>query len=225
MKASKEEWQKEVRKIFDKMYRHEEDYTIQSNGNELKIKPNVFSPAYFSDSQWFADNLTEIVEQKKLLEIGTGTGIIALACRMNGADVTATDINECAVENAKINLPKDVKILLGDMYEPVEGKFDYIFWNHPFNKGDNPNEKILLKAGFDYKYESLEKYISQASEYLLDDGKLLLGTGNFADIDEIKRIAKENSYSLELLRKTECPLEHGGDMINEFMIYNIKKLE
>lgn len=95
-------------------------------------------------------------------------------------------LNPQAVLNAKYNFQKyniPAKVYYGDMYEPLPPhmKFDFIFWNHPFNRGNNPYEDILLKSGFDYHYASLEKYIA-AHNYLNSQGKLLLGTGNFAFI-------------------------------------------
>ena len=52
-------------------------------------------------------NLKMIIERPKVLEIGTGTGIIAINLAKNDAIVTATDISykavKCAELNAKIN--------------------------------------------------------------------------------------------------------------------------
>ncbi len=82
---------------------------------------------------------------------------------------------------------------------------------------------MLLRAGFDYKYQGLERYIQGASEYLSENGSLLLGTGNFADIQEIQRIALYYGYSLHLLGKKETPLRDNSTTSNEYRLYDIKK--
>ena len=215
---------KEVRVVFSKIKGHREAYEMEVNGIAITVLPDVFSPKYFLDSAWYAKKVSEIVKNKSLLEIGTGTGITALTAALNSSEVTCTDINESAVRNAQINFQRhgiEARILLGDIYEPLteEDKFDYIIWNHPFNKGTNPNEEALLKAGFDFQYESLEKYIAEARDHLTEEGKLLLGTGNFADQTEIARLAKKHDYKITVLDKVILPLEQNGSFENELYLF------
>ncbi|MDD5731962.1 MAG: methyltransferase [Patescibacteria group bacterium] len=221
------EWEQEVRDVFEKIKSHKEPYSVNVNGVEVYIFPDVFSPAYFTDSTWFAETIPEIVGQHSFLEIGTGTGIIALFVALNGGQVSMTDINPSAIENAKYNLEKhgiSAKTYLGDMYEPLpkDEKFQFIFWNHPFNRGDNPNEEVLLKSGFDFQYMSLEKYISEAHQHLEADGRLLLGTGGFT-FPEIKKIADKFGYKMELLRDIGIPLAENSTIHNEYRIYEFVK--
>ena len=168
------------------------------------------------------------MKDKSLLEIGTGTGIVALFSALNGANVSATDINCDAIKNAEYNFKKHevkVKTYCGDTYNPVpiDIKYDFIFWNHPFNKGDDPDEEVLLKAGFDFEYKSLKKYISEAKRHLKPDGRLLLGTGNHALITEINNIADRNGYKLKLLEKAEFPISDGSKISNDYRIYEFIK--
>lgn len=121
----------------------------------------------------------------------------------------------CTLNNLALNaLQADIR--KGDVYGPigVNETFDYIFWNHPFNNWHEKPEDMLLRAGFDYHYEGLRKYISQAKQHLNSNGKLLLGTGNFADSDCIERIANENSYKISIIAQTTLPLRK--DERNEF---------
>ncbi len=219
-------WRKEVFAVFRKIKRHKEPYKITVEGLSLTVLPGVYSPKYFTDSLWFAKTLTGIVGRSSLLEMGTGTGIIALFASLNGARVTATDINPLAYENAGINAKKHgqrIDLRVGNLYEPVKGeKFDFIFWNHPFNEWGRPVKDVLLKAGFDAKYEALEGYIAGAKEHLSKKGRLLLGTGSFANLKRIEEIAGEYGYSLLLLAKEEHPLQTGGGFLNEYLIYELK---
>ena len=176
-----------VRAIYDEMKRHKKAYDIEICGLELTVFPDVFSPLYFPDSEWFASNISAIVGNSSLLDIGTGTGIVALRAGLDGAKVTATDINPEAVLNARYNFEKydlDQRVLQGDLFEPILGEaFDYIFWNHPFGQTDNPNEDMLLRSGFDYQYEALKRYILEGKGYARK--ALLLGTVNTASLEFI----------------------------------------
>jgi SAM-dependent methyltransferase len=74
---------------------------------------------------------------KATLDLGAGTGILALGAASFSEIVVATDLNdratECAIFNARLNGVRNVECLTGDAFAPVEGrKFDLILSNPPF---------------------------------------------------------------------------------------------
>jgi release factor glutamine methyltransferase len=72
---------------------------------------------------------------RRVLEIGTGSGIIAIYCARKGAAVTATDINPQAVRLARRNAALngvDVEVVRADIFEGIEGAFDTIIFNPPY---------------------------------------------------------------------------------------------
>jgi release factor glutamine methyltransferase len=72
----------------------------------------------------------------EVLDVGTGTGTVALAAARLGARVTAIDISWRAALNAKVNallarLP--VRVRRGDLLAPVRGRsFDLVLSNPPY---------------------------------------------------------------------------------------------
>src|SRR3989344_2604229 len=113
-------------------------YPVKVLDKEFIVYPNVFSPKYFSDTSFFVENIV-FHKGEKFLEMGCGTGIIAVLGALQGAVVTAIDINKSAVENTKKNAKlhhvlKKLKIYQGDLYSPLnnQDKFDTIFWNVPY---------------------------------------------------------------------------------------------
>ncbi|MDO8650416.1 MAG: class I SAM-dependent methyltransferase [Candidatus Berkelbacteria bacterium] len=224
--AEAKDWRQSIFDIYARMKKKtDKPYEVNYGGLDLTVFPSVYAPEFFDDSLWYAKELAEIVGNKSLLEIGTGTGVIAIICALRGgAKVTATDINPAAVHNATINAGRyklPIVVKQGDVYSPLtsDEKFDYIFWAHPFNDWDIKVNDSLLLTGIDPRYESLKKYITEAREHLRAGGKLLLGTGDTANLEHVNTIAKKNGYTLNLLRESDRPLEVDGEKHIKDIIY------
>lgn len=201
------EWLEEVIHAYHCMARHSDSYEFAFDDIVLTVDPGVFSPTYFTDSFLFARHVAAIAQGKRLLEIGTGTGIVSLLAGLNGASGVATDINPRAVANAQKNFAQysiDFEARLGDMYGPIhkDESFDFIFWNHPFNAIKPPEalddvDRDLLTAGFDPGYHNLDAFLAGATTYLRDDdSRVLLGTGGDNDEDRIRSLVRGHGYRL-----------------------------
>ncbi|MFG2089455.1 MULTISPECIES: HemK2/MTQ2 family protein methyltransferase [unclassified Spirillospora] len=101
--------------------------------------PGVYRPQ--SDTRLLAGALrgARIPPGARLLEIGTGTGAVAMAAARDGCEVVAVDVSAQAVLAARVNalvrgLP--VRVLRGDLFAPVAGEvFDVIVANPPYVAG------------------------------------------------------------------------------------------
>jgi len=218
--ADHDVWRQEVLRVFDQIKEHKVPYDIEIDGLKLGVRPNVFSPKYFTDSFWFARAVSKMVGDSSFLEAGTGTGIVSLLCARNGADVTATDISVDSVVCARNNFQRNLlmaNILHTDVFDDVEGEFNYIFWNHPFNDSQPPSDEMLYRAGFDPNYQGLRKYFAQAPNLL--NGKLLLGTGSGANLELMYQIANAAGYTPVLADMMQSPLTEGSEVPNDYRIY------
>jgi release factor glutamine methyltransferase len=213
--------------VFEKMRSETSPYTITMLGKRIPLLPNVFSPKYVTDVKWFAKHIPTIVKKRSFLEIGTGSGVIALFVSLNGASkVVATDINPDAVRNARQtfrlhNVPASTRC--GDVFKPIKKneKFDVIFWNHPFFSTVKPRD-MLARGAFDYKYKSLRAFFHDAKRHLSKGGEVLLGTGKAARISEIKKIAQTNGYTCTLIKKETIPSKHRKGIVMDARIYSFK---
>jgi release factor glutamine methyltransferase len=211
---------KKIVAVFDQIKLEKKPYYFNIKGRKLVVLPDVFSPRHFVDSKLFPIEIPKIVKNKSFLEIGTGTGIVALLCAKNGAKVVATDINPEAIKNCKLNAKNwkvNVDVRKGSVFQPVkkDEKFDFIFWNHPFNYVDKKPKEMLLNSGLDYHYVKLKEYIKEGKKFLNPKGILLLGTGSIAKISFIKKLAKANDYKIKLIRKMTIGSDKrhiGGDL-------------
>jgi hypothetical protein len=71
------------------------------------------------------------------LDLGTGSGVLALTAASHSEHVVATDLNPRAAAfaafNARLNGIEGIEFLVGDAFAPVAGRtFDLIFSNPPF---------------------------------------------------------------------------------------------
>ena len=163
------------------------------------------------------------VNGKTVLEIGTGSGLLALCCLQAGAEhVVATDVNESAVANALYNAERlglarrlDVrKVSLEDaaafsVIAPDE-RFDLIISNPPWvNQIPATIEEHAL---YDAEFALLKSVFRGLPVHLKPGGRLLLAYGCVDAIRTVQRLAQEHQY--ELIIRDERRLE---DLPAEFL--------
>ncbi|MEE1815403.1 methyltransferase [Streptomyces sp. SP18ES09] len=102
----------------------------------LVALPSVYRPQ--ADTRLLAEALAreDLDTDTRVLEIGTGTGALALHAARRGAEVTAVDVSWTAVATARVNallqrLP--VSVLHGDFVACTAGRrYDLIVTNPPY---------------------------------------------------------------------------------------------
>ena len=122
------------------------DFTINTD-------ENVYIPA--EDSYLLADNL-QIEKGQSVLEIGTGSGIVAMYASRLTDRITVTDINFDACELARKNFEDNgidgIEILWGNMFEVVKNrKFDVILFNTPYLPTEDDE---VLEDTINYAFEN-----------------------------------------------------------------------
>lgn len=174
----------------------------------LEVNNSVLIPR--PDTEVLVEETLDIIKtinssDINILDIGTGSGAIALALakEIPHAQLVATDISAAILAVAKKNarnlgLDSLIDFRQGNLFEPVDGFFDIIVSNPPYIaeeeyrnlprgvKDYEPPEALL--AGIQGA-EFYEKIINQAGDYLKSEGWLLLEIGQ-TQAAEIKKIAE-----------------------------------
>jgi release factor glutamine methyltransferase len=147
-------------------------------GFRLKVRPTVFHPGWFPSSKFFAGFIAQLdLTGKRVADVGTGSGILALAAaRAGAASVVAVDINpnaaRTAAENAHANrLGERVVALCSNALSALAPRpvFDVILMAPPIHSGEPLDlADRALQAGPQYCDVAL--FFEQARERLAPGG-------------------------------------------------------
>ena len=155
-------------------------------GLELEITPDVLVPR--PETELLVD-LTLARRPASVLDLGTGSGAIALALKRHlpTARVVAVDASAVALEVARRNAAKfglDIELRQGRWFEPLAGeRFEAIVSNPPYVAVGDPHlaqlphePRIALEAGAD-GLDAIRLIAREAPAHLLPGGWLLLEHG------------------------------------------------
>ena len=163
---------------------------LEYKGIHYKTHPEVYEPA--EDTFLLAENL-QVERRDRVLEIGTGTGIVAITVSRKCRTVVATDINpnaiKCAAHNIINNKTYNVELKEGNLFEPVSGeKFDLILFNTPYlPTSDDEKVDDELEAAWDGGAdgrEVIDRFIDELTDYLNPEGRVQLVQSSLSDIDK-----------------------------------------
>lgn len=180
-------------------------------GIPLVVFPEVFHPGLFLSTPLLLGAIEdlELETGSLVLDLGTGTGICAISIALKGARVTATDISTIAVRCARTNvlinnLEDRVRVLEGDLFQPVEKqRFDLVIFNPPYYEG-KPEEW----AGYAWRSENvLHRFAEGLGPHLTPKGRALLSVSTEVDLLAVKKELQENGFETREIRKRWIPGE------------------
>ena len=143
----------------------------------INTDENVYVPA--EDSYLLADNL-EIENGQSVLEIGTGSGVVAMYASRLTDKITVTDINFDACQLAEKNFAENgienIEVLFGNLFEPVKDrKFDVILFNTPYLPTDDGD---VIEDTINYAFDGglngrkvIDLFLDEVGNHL-NDGEL-----------------------------------------------------
>ncbi len=145
----------------------------------------------------------------KILDLGTGSGAIAIAMASErpSAKITATDISDKALKIAKLNAKshkiKNIKFEKADWFKIKDAKpYDVIISNPPYISNDDPHltqgdirfEPLSALASGEDGLDDLRTIISEAKNNLNKQGWLLVEHG-YNQAEPVQQLFIENSFT------------------------------
>ena len=171
---------------------------------KINTDNNVYVPA--EDSYLLADNLL-VKEDMNVLEIGTGSGIVAMYASRLSHNITVTDINfdacELARKNFMANNIEGVEILFGNLFEVVKNrKFDIILFNTPYLPTENDD---VIEDNLNYAFDGglngrkvIDLFLNEVKNHLNDGGIVQMIQSSLSDIEKTLNILDEQGFIAEI---------------------------
>ena len=178
----------------------------------FEVCDDVYEPA--EDSFLFAENL-HVHKGSRVLDVGTGSGILGILAAINAAEVIAVDLSPiailCAKENSKRNGVQDkISFLRGDLFTALweRRKFDFILFNAPYlpsEKGEDETWIGRAWAGGASGRTVIDRFISKAPLYLKKDGRILLLQSSLSNIEKTINSFAEFQFRTSVLAYLDLP--------------------
>lgn len=186
----------------------------------LEIPPQVFHPGFFTSTQLLLQYVNGFpLQGKSLLELGAGSGLIAIRAAKQGAVVTATDINPVAIKYLHSNSVQNnvhLEIIRSDLFVTIsKNSFDIIAINPPYYK----KQPVTLQdfawfCGENGQYFS--GLFNQLADYIHDKTEIIMVLCDGCDIEMIETAAAGNGFELRLVLTKQ-------NMLEKNFIYKIEK--
>ncbi|MBQ8878893.1 MAG: peptide chain release factor N(5)-glutamine methyltransferase [Lachnospiraceae bacterium] len=143
----------------------------------------------------------------RILDMCTGSGCILLSLLHYSNDCVGvgSDISQKALAVAKTNaesLGKEATFVQGDLFEPIEGKFDFIVSNPPYiptkvietlEAEVKDHDPISALDGMEDGLYFYRKIVDRAGEYLYPGGMLFFEIG-CEQAEDVKKMMTEAGY-------------------------------
>lgn len=181
---------------------------VDYSGKKFVIYRSVFVP--YEDSSLLVKKFT-IKPNERVLDIGTGCGVIAVFSAERGASqVVAVDTNPAAIratiQNAKTyGYSKIIDARRSNLFAKLSPgeTFDVITVNLPYR---NKSAKDIVEASFwDPGFQTYQRFFSEVGQYLNNKGRIYLAQANYGDIAMVKQLAKAAGFIFKLIGKKVMP--------------------
>lgn len=193
------------------------------------LKIRTFGSVYEPDEDTFL--LISALEKydfrgKTVLEMGTGSGIIALLLAKTAKKAAAVDINPeavaCAKSNAALNGISNATFIESDLFENVRGKFDVIIFNPPYLPPEENPERTAIKAancadciskedlcwnGGAEGRQAINRFIERAPQFLKRSGAIFMLESSLSNYRKTISYFKKCGFSCKIAGKKKLDWE------------------
>jgi HemK-related putative methylase len=192
-----------------------DDFRLETvAGARLIITPGVFNPKVLRTGEFFAATLGSSLtgSEAEVLDMGTGSGVCAIAAARCARRVVAVDINPAAVRCARINallnrMEDRVEVRQGDLFAPVAGeRFDLILFNPPFVLGTPRDDRDRAWRSADVA----ERFAASLREHLKPHGCALVLLSTYAGASTFLRQFHQHGLRSALLAERRFVNERLG---------------
>lgn len=223
--------QKLLRKITTRLYKPvlqhylKKPRTFYFSPFKLIILPGVFHPGFFYSTRFLLNYINQLnLNQKTLIEVGAGNGLIAFNAARKAKKVIALELNKIAVKGLEMNHKNNSKYLPDNVLQIVESNLfnsiaaqvvDYIIVNPPYYPNKVQNEaELAWNCGEQFEYFIL--FFRQVINFMDKQSKIIMVLSDQCNLSKIKQIAMENNLHMQLKASKKFLIE--SNQIYEIML-------
>lgn len=174
-------------------------------GLDFMVSEDVLCPR--QDTETLVESVLEYTSGRKVLDVCTGSGCIAVALMKlgNASCCDAVDLSEAALDIAKQNAEFNgvsINFIKSDMFEKIDGKYDIIVSNPPYIRPD-VIETLMLEVreheplmALDGGSDGLDFYriiAAQSKEHLEENGILAVEIG-YDQWEDVSELFRQNGF-------------------------------
>jgi release factor glutamine methyltransferase len=146
---------------------------------------------------------------KCVLDVGTGSGILARAALRAGAkEVLAVDVDEEVVDKLK---SEDFEVRKSDLFSCFEKgrKFDLIVFNPPYLPEDEREdvESARVTSGGKRGDELIVKFLQGVGGHLSSGGEILLVISSLTPLGKIEKVLREEGFVKKVVSSKKVFME------------------
>jgi release factor glutamine methyltransferase len=184
---------------------------VHFEGLSFDVSDDVYEPA--EDSFLFAENLN-VSGDEVVLDLGTGSGILAVLAAKKGSRVVAVDLNpyaiRCAKENAMLNGAFRIDFFQGDLFTALrtDAKFDLVSFNAPYLPSEVDESGTWIGrswAGGADGRQVVDRFISEVGAYLKPQGRVLLMQSTLTGVEATLQAFAKNNLKAAVISKQKLP--------------------
>jgi len=174
---------------------------------ETLVMEDVYRPR--EDSYLLARHVRRLVHGE-VLDMGTGSGIQAFeaAVKPMVSRVVAVDVSPAALEEARRRAETGsvlgkIEFIKSDLFENVEGVFDWIVFNPPYLPGEGDADEASWVGG-ETGAETVRRFLQDAHKHLKECGTILMVYSDRSGLegDDFREYVLEKLDELSLFFET-----------------------
>ncbi len=184
------------------------------NNRRIYVFPEVYVP---SDDTYLLAKYVKPNTDDFVLDMGTGSGILAIHASEYAKRVIATDINphavRCASLNIKINrLNEKIEVRQGDLFKSINANelFDLIIFNPPYLPVKEEEGKEWIEKAWNGGIDGrkiIDRFLEEFQRFLNKNGSVLMTQSSLANINETNKKLREQGFYIESLEERKLNFE------------------
>lgn len=148
---------------------------------------HVYTPA--EDSFLILEHMS-IPQGSRVLDMGTGSGILAVEAAKSAREVVAADINPDAIEDLQRKAIQNIIPIHSDLFKNVDGTFDVILFNAPYL----PGKEDSIWSGGEQGREVISNFLKAAGSHMEVRGRIFLLISSQTGIDETLALFTKHGF-------------------------------